>query len=218
MPLPSFTREQREQIKQYADSVLTVLDEIEDAVWDVDEAQVAGIMKTALSKCCEGLEVLKERLPRSDQQRRDLARSYISGIMTPSQSGARERLSNNYADPQGVDEETVLAAAMLPESQREQFLRTMHDAREGLRARMQREWTTETQMQAEQELVERLLLMEAVMDEVKEVFSSVDDEDLEQVPFSLLIFTLNCAYLLTVQVLYIYLLYYIRGVMCIYII
>jgi hypothetical protein len=49
-----------------------------------------------------------------------------------------------------------------------------------------------------------------VMDEVKEVFSSVDDEDLEQVPFSLLIFTLNYSCLLTVRgVIYIYTYIYI---------
>ena len=44
----------------------------------------------------------------------------------------------------------VLAAAMLPEAQREQFVQTMEAAREGLRARMQQEWTQETRDKAEQ--------------------------------------------------------------------
>ena len=40
LPVPNFTREQKQQIKHYAETVLNVLDEIEDKVWDVDEGQV----------------------------------------------------------------------------------------------------------------------------------------------------------------------------------
>jgi len=54
-------------------------DELEDKVWDVNEVAVAGIMKVAIGKCCEALDSLKERLPRSDQQRRELARGYVHG-------------------------------------------------------------------------------------------------------------------------------------------
>jgi len=54
-------------------------DELEDKVWDVNEVAVAGVMKVAIGKCCEALDSLKERLPRSDQQRRELARGYVHG-------------------------------------------------------------------------------------------------------------------------------------------
>ncbi len=194
VPVPSFTREQKQQIKQYADTVLGVLDEIEDKVWDVDEAQVADVMKVALEKCCEALDNLKERLPRDDAQRRELARGYVTGIMDPAPGSAHLQRGGTlganpaanayaYAEPESVDEEVVLAAAMLPENQREQFMQTMEAARAGLRARMQREWTQETRCHAEQELVDRMLLMEAVLDEVRDVMTSVDDDDLEQMSF-----------------------------------
>lgn len=197
VPVPSFTREQKQQIKQYADAVLSVLDEIEDKVWDVNEGQVADVMKVALGKICEMLDNLKERLPRNDVQRRELARGYVTGILDPTtgvgvgataedarRGNAQDSSSSyTYAEPANVDEETVLAAAMLPESQREQFLQTMEAARAGLRARMQREWTQETRDQAERDLVDRMLLMEAVLDEVRDVMASVDDDDLEQMSF-----------------------------------
>jgi hypothetical protein len=193
VPVPSFTREQKQQIKQYADTVLGVLDEIEDKVWDVDEGQVADVMKVALGKCCEALDNLKERLPRNDAQRRELARGCVTGIMDPTPGSAHHAFregtrgsaanANAYAEPESVDEEMVLAAAMLPENQREQFMQTMEAARAGLRARMQREWTQETRCHAEQELVDRMLLMEAVLDEIRDVMASVDDDDLEQMSF-----------------------------------
>jgi hypothetical protein len=176
--LPSFTPEQKRQIKKYTDTVLTVLDQIEDKVWELDEGKVADVIKVALGKCSEALDVLKEKLPRSDMQRRELARGCVSGIMTPAPAAGA---SNAYAPPEAVDEETVLAAAMLPEGRREQFVQTMEAAREGLRARMQQEWTQETRDKAEQDLVNHMLLMEAVIDEVKDVLESVDDDDLEQV-------------------------------------
>lgn len=190
--VPSFTPEQKQQIKQYADAVLSVLDEIEDKVWDVDEGQVADVMKVALGKICEMLDNLKERLPRDDVQRRELARGYVAGIMEPTPSAGPNATRENpsdasssyaYAEPESVDEEMVLTAAMLPESQREQFMQTMEAARAGLRARMQREWTQETRNQTERDLVDRMLLMEAVLDEVRDVMASVDDDDLEQMSF-----------------------------------
>ena len=63
-----------------------------------------------------------------------------------------EYLAGAYAQPEAVDEEMVLAAAMLPEAQREQFVQTMEAAREGLRARMQQEWTEASRVKAEQVL------------------------------------------------------------------
>ena len=45
VPVPNFTPEQKQQIKKYADTVLTVLDEMEDKVWEIDEGQVADVMK-----------------------------------------------------------------------------------------------------------------------------------------------------------------------------
>jgi len=58
----------------------------QDKVWELDEGKVADVIKVALSKCGEALDALKERLPRSDMQRRELARGYVSGIMNAAQA------------------------------------------------------------------------------------------------------------------------------------
>ena len=178
LPMPSFTREQKRQIKQYSDQVLTALNEVEDTVWDVDETAVAGVLQAALGKCCDALDALKERLPSNDMERRELARSYVAGIMTPVASSTADPAQN-----EGAQEEMLLAGALLPEEQRQHFMQTMEAARAGLRERMQEEWGEETCVQAEQDLVDRMLLMEAVLEEVKDTIASVDEDDLRQMAF-----------------------------------
>ena len=69
-------------------------------MWELDEGKVADVIKVALRKCGEALDALKERLPRGDMQRRELARGYVAGIMNAAPATSAE------AGASGTDSQT----------------------------------------------------------------------------------------------------------------
>ena len=45
----------------------------------MQSAVLTAGMQVALGKCCDALDALKERLPQTDTERREMARSYVTG-------------------------------------------------------------------------------------------------------------------------------------------
>lgn len=167
--------DQRGHIAAYACKVLEALEDKEDTLWEMDEGELSAHLSAVLGKCSDALERLKRELPRNDEARRQFARKCVQQVFHGG-SGQAD------ADRAAMDAEQRVAAQMLPESEREAFLASMDEARTEVRAQFQESMASAVRRQeVEMMIVDKILLLEAVISEAQDSLLSVDDDDLHQV-------------------------------------
>ncbi|EKX45624.1 hypothetical protein GUITHDRAFT_108500 [Guillardia theta CCMP2712] len=154
------TDTQREALREAADSFIQGLEDVEDRLWDLEAAQVASVLGQVLGKLGEVLGSFKEKLPQSSEQRRNFAKQYIESCVQLRNDSSAEPL-----------EDDMLQSSLLAE---------MRGIRQRMRNRMAEEWTEETQRSAEEDFVRQMMVLETIIEELKETITSIDEEDLVQ--------------------------------------
>jgi hypothetical protein len=172
-------------IMYLAAKLLDTLEEAEDTLWDADEDEVAGMIGRSLQAVAAMLDEVRDKLPRTEEERAAVARDLLS-YQDRASRGAQE-LSALLDDPDAARRgRATVGTRTRPSSSSyrpvpAEFSASIARAREQLLAELRSPASAGGGAATREEAVAaQLLVVEAALDDVRDAITSVDSDDLRQ--------------------------------------